>query len=128
VSNFNADKNRVVWVDIPVADLDRSARFYAAVLANKVEKQEFNGYAFCVLDHQDGNGGCLVPHADQIGTKTGILVYFNAEGRIRDAVEQVERNGGMVTEQVHSIGPHGFRALALDSEGNRIALHSSVDR
>lgn len=128
VSNFNSEKNRVVWVDVPVADLDRAARFYSAVLANQVAKEEFNGYQFCVLDHHDGNGGCLVPHADQIGTKTGILVYFNAEGRIRDAVAQVERHGGMVIEQVHSMGPHGFRALALDSEGNRIALHSSVDR
>jgi predicted enzyme related to lactoylglutathione lyase len=28
---------------------------------------------------------------------------------------------------VRSIGPHGFRAVVLDSEGNRIALHSTVD-
>jgi predicted enzyme related to lactoylglutathione lyase len=28
---------------------------------------------------------------------------------------------------VHAIGPHGFRAVLLDSEGNRIALHSSSD-
>jgi hypothetical protein len=27
-------------------------------------------------------------------------------------------------EPKHSIGPHGFRAIVLDSEGNRIALHS----
>jgi predicted enzyme related to lactoylglutathione lyase len=24
----------------------------------------------------------------------------------------------------HAIGPHGFRTVILDSEGNRIALHS----
>lgn len=40
---------------------------------------------------------------------------------------KVAPNGGKVTEPVHAIGPHGFRALMLDSEGNRIALHSSVD-
>ena len=28
---------------------------------------------------------------------------------------------------IHPIGPHGFRAIILDSEGNRIALHSEVD-
>ena len=27
----------------------------------------------------------------------------------------------------HAIGPHGFRALIRDSEGNRIALHSNTD-
>jgi predicted enzyme related to lactoylglutathione lyase len=32
-----------------------------------------------------------------------------------------------VLEPTHGIGPHGFRAIVLDSEGNRIALHSSTD-
>ena len=57
----------------------------------------------------------------------GILVYMNAEGRIRDALSQVPKHGGKVVEPCKSIGPHGFRAVVLDSEGNRIALHSSVD-
>jgi uncharacterized protein len=35
--------------------------------------------------------------------------------------------GGKVVKPVHSIGPHGFRAVILDSEGNRIALHSTRD-
>jgi predicted enzyme related to lactoylglutathione lyase len=30
-------------------------------------------------------------------------------------------------EEIHSIGLHGIRAVALDSEGNRIALHSNTD-
>ena len=30
--------------------------------------------------------------------------------------------GGQVVDDVHSIGPHGFRAIVLDSEGNRLAL------
>ncbi|AMV21387.1 VOC family protein [Planctomyces sp. SH-PL14] len=127
MSNFNTEKNRIVWADIPVADLDRAARFYGAVLKNQVTKQEFNGYQFCVLDHHDGNGGCLILHPDQISSSGGILVYFNVDGRIRDAVAQAETHGGMVTEAVHSMGPHGHRALVLDSEGNRIALHSNTD-
>jgi hypothetical protein len=32
-----------------------------------------------------------------------------------------------VLEAMHAIGPHGFRAVVLDSEGNRIALHSTTD-
>jgi predicted enzyme related to lactoylglutathione lyase len=49
---------------------------------------------------------------------------MNVDGRIRDAVAQVEKLGGKVVEPVHPIGPHGCRAVILDSEGNRIALHS----
>jgi len=35
--------------------------------------------------------------------------------------------GGKILEDTHAIGPHGFRAILLDSEGNRIAVHSVVD-
>jgi len=78
-----------------------------------------------VIDHDQGNGGCLVPHADQVSATHGVLVYLNVDGRIRDAVAQVGKLGGKVVEDVHAIGPHGWRAVVLDSEGNRVALHSA---
>lgn len=127
MSDFNSQHNRAVWFDIPVADLDRSAAFYAAVLGIKVHKEQFEGYTFCILDHQDGNGGCLVKNESEISSNSGILVYMNVNKRIRDAVSQVEKCGGRVVQPIHAIGPHGFRAIVLDSEGNRIVLHSTVD-
>lgn len=126
MSNLNSEKNRVVWVDVPVKDLDRAVAFYAAVLANKTEKMSFPGGEFGLLDHQDGNGGCLVVKPEEISA-TGSLVYFNADGRIRDAVAQAEKLGAKILEPVNSIGGHGFRAVLLDSEGNRVALHSNSD-
>lgn len=128
MSDFNSKNNRVVWVDVPVADLGRAMKFYQAVLANNVSKVEMPGMEFAVLDHQDGNGGCLVPGAEQISSTGGVLVYFNADGRIQAAVAEVEKHGGKILEPVHSIGPHGYRALLLDSEGNRIALHANSDQ
>ncbi len=127
MSEYNAKNNRLVWFDIPIADLDRSIAFYASVLAIKVSREEFDGYAFGVLEHADGNGGCLVPKPDEISADRGVLCYLNAEGRIRDAVKMVEKHGGKVIEPIQSIGPHGFRAVVIDSEGNRVALHSSAD-
>lgn len=127
MSDFNSKNNRAVWFDIPVADLDRATNFYAKVLAVGVSKESFNDFTFSVIHHEDGNGGCLVPHPDQISSTGGILVYLNANGRIRDAVAQVTEHGGKIVEEIHSIGPHGFRALILDSEGNRLALHSETD-
>jgi predicted enzyme related to lactoylglutathione lyase len=127
MSDFNSQNNRAVWFDIPVADLDRATNFYAKVLAVGVTKEAFNDIEFSVIHHQDGNGGCLVPHPDQISSTGGILLYLNANGRIRDAVAQATEHGGKVIEPIHAIGPHGFRVLILDSEGNRIALHSETD-
>ena len=80
MSDFNSLHNRAVWFDIPVADLDRAAAFYRAVLNVKVHKEQFDNFSFCVLDHHDGNGGCLVPNAQEVSGNAGILVYMNVEG------------------------------------------------
>jgi predicted enzyme related to lactoylglutathione lyase len=126
MSGLNSQVNRAVWFDIPAADLDRAAKFYRAVLAVGVDKEKFGDYSFCIIEHKDGNGGCLVPNPAEIAAG-GVLIYLNANGRIRDAVSRVVANGGSVIQDTHAIGPHGFRAIVLDSEGNRIALHSETD-
>jgi uncharacterized protein len=122
----NSQINRAVWFDIPVADLDRAAKFYREVLAVGVDKESYGDFSFCVIEHRDGNGGCLVPNKEEIAAG-GVMLYLNANGRIRDAVRKVVPNGGSVIQDTHPIGPHGFRAVVLDSEGNRIALHSETD-
>lgn len=124
MSDFNSKHNRFVWTDIPVTDLARACRFYEAVGAVKCHREKFNEWEFAVLDHKDGNGGCLVPGEP---SDKGPLIYLNTDGRLRDAVRQTTALGGRVLQDTHSIGPHGFRALILDSEGNRIALHSNTD-
>lgn len=127
MSENNSTQNRVVWCDIPVADLDRAIAFYRGVLAIGVDKMDFNGMAFALFEHNEGNGGCLVSESGYAGNTKGPLIYMNVDRRIRDAVAHVEPLGGKVLEAIHPIGPHGFRALVLDSEGTRIALHSTTD-
>ena len=127
MGELNYNVNRVVWCDVPVADLDRAIGFYSAVLGSEVSKQAVDGFEFAVLDHEGGNGGCLIPSEGDVNGTGGLLVYFNVNGRIRDAVGQVLSHGGKVVQHVHSIGQHGVRAIATDSEGNRIALHSTTD-
>ncbi len=126
MSDFNSKHNRAVWFDIPVNDLDRAVAFYSAVLGVAVEKEIFGDSAMGVIEHRDGNGGCLVEDGAEI-TAGGILLYLNVDGRIRDAVNKVVPQGGTVIQPIHGIGPHGFRAIVLDSEGNRVALHSNSD-
>ena len=52
------------------------------------------------------------------------MIYLNVNGRLDDAIAAVAAHGGKVIQPKHEIGPFGFRAIVLDSEGNRIALHS----
>ena len=127
MSELNFKHNRAVWFDIPVADLQRANDFYAAVLACGVEVFDAGGVQASFLEHDEGNGGCLVPKPEDISSDKGLLVYLNVDGRIREASRLVSERGGQIVEDVHSIGPHGFRAVVLDSEGNRVALHSTTD-
>lgn len=120
--------NRVVWVDIPVLDLERAISFYSAVLGSPVTKEGGPGFIFGLLPHSGSDvGGCLYsPGNDNAPSKVGPLIYLNAEGRLAQAVQAVSAQGGQILQAVHQIGPHGFRAVVLDSEGNRVALHATV--
>jgi len=120
------------WTDIPVSNLDRAIQFYSAVLGNEVRKMSEAGFEYGLLPHEEQNAsGCLCVGGDSVGNKnqpsqSGPLIYLSVEGRFNDAVKAARSNGGNVLDEKQQIGPHGFRAIIVDSEGNRVALHSSA--
>ncbi|HEX3798405.1 MAG TPA: VOC family protein [Verrucomicrobiae bacterium] len=117
--------NQIVWCDIPVKNLDRSIQFYSAVLGSAVKKESMPGMTFGLLPHaNDSVSGCLVETTEVKPSEHGPLIYLNCDGRLDAAIAAVEANGGKVLKPKHPIGPYGFRAVILDSEGNRLALHS----
>lgn len=117
--------NQIVWCDIPVLDLDRAVQFYSAVLGQEVKKHEFPGTTVGVLPHGEGEvGGCLFMSADETPSATGAMIYLNANERLDDAIAAVQAHGGRVVIPKHALGPFGWRAIVIDSEGNRVALHS----
>jgi predicted enzyme related to lactoylglutathione lyase len=119
--------NQIVWCDIPVKDLDRAIKFYSAVLGKPVSKEPFSGTDFGLLpDADSGVSGCLVVSKEHKPSADGPMIYLNCEGRLPIAIAVVDLNGGRVLQPRHAIGDRGFRAIVLDSEGNRIALHSTT--
>lgn len=117
--------NQVVWFDIPCKNLDRAMKFYSAVLGCQIEKQGDPSFPLGILPHSnDTVGGCLYEEADRAGGENGVLIYLNCQGRLDEAIQAVAAHGGKTLIEKHAIGPHGFRTVVLDSEGNRVALHS----
>lgn len=117
--------NQIVWCDIPVLDLDRAVKFYSVLLGQEVKKHDFPGMTIGVLPHNDGEvGACLFMNADEQPNEKGVLIYLNANGRLDEAIAAVTPNGGKIVQPKHPIGLFGFRAVIIDSEGNRVALHS----
>jgi len=53
--------NQMIWLDLPVLDLDRAIHFYSKVLDGDVLKQTVEGLSFGLLPHaQTSVSGCLV--------------------------------------------------------------------
>lgn len=119
-------KNNIAWFDVPVLDLDRAIRFYSAVLASPVSKEQTGSIPIGMLPTPDGQKmGCLVTGNQAKPSLNGVMIWFDADGRLRDAVTAATENGGEILGDIHEIGGFGFRAEIKDSEGNRIALYSS---
>ncbi len=120
------------WTDIPVTNLDRAIKFYSAVLGKGVRRLSEGRMEYGLLPHEEQNAsGCLCLRGDSGGidnrpSPNGPLVYLSVEGRLDEAVEAARQNGGKVLRARQQIGEHGFRAVLIDSEGNRIALHTSA--
>jgi len=117
--------NIVCWVDIPVVNLDRAIAFYGAVLGEPVAKQSMGGMDLGVLPRPESHvSGCLAVVPDNKPSENGPLVYLSVNGRLDAAIAAAKEKGGRVLKEKHPIGPYGFRAVIVDSEGNRVALHS----
>ncbi|GHA15452.1 VOC family protein [Oceanisphaera arctica] len=121
--------NAVVWFEIYVADMARARKFYEAVLDVKLEqpdKLEGDWPEMWMFPGEDeGNGACgaLVQMNGMSPGGGGTLVYFRCD----DCAEQAHKvvaSGGQLARDKFAIGPYGFIALAVDTEGNMIGLHS----
>ena len=117
----------VTWFDIPVLDIERAIRFYTAVMGIEIEKESHGDKTIGVLPHRnDEVGGCLYPASSHRPSADGPLLYLNVDKRMDAAVAAVRANGGKVLQEKHAIGEYGWRAIVLDSEGNRLALHAAT--
>jgi len=121
-------KPNIVWYDIPALDIERAIKFYSAVLAAPVKREDIADIPTAWLPTQDGQVmGCVCVVPGFKPSADGIMIYLDVNGRLRHAVSEVRAYGGVVQSDVHSIGQYGFRAEVLDSEGNCVALHSEID-
>lgn len=112
------------WFEIAATDIERAAKFYGAILATKLEVNQGPGFASAMFPHHGGVGGGLVAGDGYEPNAFGSLVYLNANPDLNVVLGRVKAAGGQVLKPKTDIGENGFFALFLDSEGNRVALHS----
>ncbi len=116
--------HKAVWFDIPVIDLARATKFYSEVLGIGFHSYE-EPVPLAVMEHgTDDVAGCLVVTDETTPSDHGPLLYFPVNNRLDEAAGLVEGLGGKILAPPHDTPPYGSRCIVLDSEGNRICLHS----
>jgi predicted enzyme related to lactoylglutathione lyase len=127
---MEVQNNIVSWFEVPVADMERAIRFYEEVFEFKMERHILGPLDMAWFPYnQQGMGaaGSLVCHKDAYKpSQEGVLIYYSSQtGDLSDELSRIEKAGGKVLMQKTMISPeHGFMALFIDSEGNRVALYS----
>ncbi len=121
-------KNAINWFDIPVKDFQRAKTFYEAILGSEMEtfSMEEIGMtmAFFPADYENGIGGGIAFGPGYEPSDKGTLVYLNGGEDLAKPLSRVEKAGGTILVPKTEMGPKRFMAQFMDSEGNRIALHS----
>ncbi|MBT8195288.1 MAG: VOC family protein [Bacteroidia bacterium] len=118
--------NPVQWLEIATSDLERAKDFYAKVFNLEfqlVEMPDSKMYMFGAPENI-GSAGCLVKSKDNKPNAEGTIVYFSCNDVAVQAA-RVEEAGGKLIIPKTDIGEFGFFAHAIDTEGNRIGIHSN---
>jgi hypothetical protein len=115
------------WFEIPVLDLQRAVAFFNHVYGVQLEIIGTTEYAMAILPTDTGVGGALVMGQGCIPSETGVLIYLNAVDDMEVMLERIEQAGGRVIMRKTMISDDsGYFSLFIDSEGNKLALHSNI--
>jgi predicted enzyme related to lactoylglutathione lyase len=118
--------NPATWFEMPATDLARAKTFYEHVFGLELTLMDMGPTTMAMFasDPTKPNaGGALVKGDDYTPNATGTTVYF-ATADIDGILAKVASGGGTIALPKMSIGAFGFIGLFIDTEGNRVGLHS----
>jgi len=124
----------ISWFEIPATDLERAQRFYENIFGISMiplNLPNIKMRMFPVEDPQTGIGGalCKTDGFHRPSATEGPLLYLNANPDVQRVLDKIENAGGQVIVPKTEISPeYGYMAVFIDTEGNRIALHSIPQR
>lgn len=122
--------NALNWFEIPAADISRAKNFYETIFGiNMGETVEMMGMQMAMfpVNPESGKvGGGLVQSDMHIPSQDGSVLYLNAnESGMQNILDRIEGAGGQVVMPRTLIDEQtGYMAFFIDSEGNKVGLHS----
>lgn len=118
--------NVAVWFEIPAANFDRAVGFYEKVFETRLIKDKFGPADMAVFPHEDqAISGAIMKGEGYAPGRDGTVVYLSAKVNLDVPLAKVAAAGGRVATPKTALPPGmGYFAHFVDSEGNRVGLHS----
>lgn len=122
----SAMENFITWFEIPAADFLRGVHFYESILNIKIHTADMFGNMMGFLPSDDKHvSGAIVCGDDYKPSADGTVLYLNGGNDLSVIFDKVEKAGGSILVPKTQINPEtGFFAMFLDTEGNKMAIHS----
>jgi uncharacterized protein len=126
----NRIQHAVDWFEIPCVEIDRAQTFYQTILNTRLHRENCSGPGMTMAVFP-ACGDDAVRGALQSGPGVappslhGTLIYLNAGASVDAALARVNAAGGHIQMPRTALPDDlGFIAHIIDSEGNRVGLHS----
>ncbi len=121
--------NAISWFEIAATDLERAQKFYEAIFGIQLVPMDLPNIKMRMFPLEDmmGVGGAIVDSGGfhKPSASDGPLIYLNGNPDLQLVLDRVVKAGGQVIVPKTEISPqYGYMGVFIDSEGNRIGLHS----
>ena len=123
-------QNAISWFEIPATNLERAQKFYETIFAMNMipmDMENIKMRMFPLDDMMTQVGGAIVDSGGfhKASLTDGPLIYLNGNPDVQTILNRVEAAGGKIMVPKTEISPeYGYMAVFVDTEGNRIGLHS----
>ena len=119
-------QNMINWFEIAVTDFERARTFYQTVFDIEMNVTEMQGYKMAFFPNEEGGvSGAICYGEGYIPSGAGALLYLNANPDVNLVLDRTVQAGGKIIVPKTIIGEDaGYYAFIVDTEGNRLALHS----
>jgi uncharacterized protein len=119
-------KSHISIFEIPATEISRAIDFYQTVLDIKIEKMEWPEIEMGIFPSEGQVvTGVIIKAEGYKPSADGVTIYLNGGDNLQVVLDKVEKKGGkiLIPKTPHA-DEIGYFAIFLDSEGNKIGLHS----
>ncbi len=121
-----AFKDYISWFEIPAVNFKQAVAFYSHIYNIDMELNYNGNHAMAFFPAKNGIGGAVVAGPGSTPSDTGALLYLNGGKDLNNILSRVEDAGGRIVMPKTLINEEsGYFAIFMDSEGNKLALHSN---